>query len=137
VQAPLSAYRLAELAQDIFPPGVLNILSGDRECGQALVTHPLVRRVTLIGSTETGVAILNSTAEKIIPVSLELGGKNPLIICPDADLDKAIKGAINGMNFTWAGQSCGSTSRCFVHRSVYDAFLQQVPALIAAAHRCG
>lgn len=137
VQAPLSAYRLAELAHDIFPPGVLNILSGDRECGQALVTHPLVRRVTLIGSTQTGVAILKSTAEKVIPVSLELGGKNPLIICPDADLDKAIRGAINGMNFTWAGQSCGSTSRCFVHSSIYDAFLQKAPALIADTHHCG
>ncbi|WP_301117260.1 aldehyde dehydrogenase family protein [Pusillimonas sp. (ex Stolz et al. 2005)] len=137
VQAPLSAYRLAELAQDIFPPGVLNIVSGDRECGEALVRHPLVRRVTLIGSTETGVAVLKSSAEKIIPVTLELGGKNPLIICPDADVDKATKGAIGGMNFTWAGQSCGSTSRCFVHRSHYDKFLEVLPGLIARAHRCG
>lgn len=137
VQAPLSAYRLAELAQDIFPPGVLNIVSGDRECGEALVRHPLVRRVTLIGSTETGVAVLKSSAEKIIPVTLELGGKNPFIICPDADFDKATKGAIGGMNFTWAGQSCGSTSRCFVHRSHYDKFLEVLPGLIARAHRCG
>ena len=137
VQAPLSAYRLAELSKDIFPAGVLNILSGDRECGEALVKHPLVRRVTLIGSTETGVAILKASAEKIIPVTLELGGKNPLIICPDADIQKATKGAIGGMNFTWAGQSCGSTSRCFVHRSVYDDFLKALPELIAQAHRCG
>lgn len=137
VQAPLSAYRLAELAEDVFPPGVLNIVSGDRQCGEALVKHPLVRRVTLIGSTETGVAVLKSSAEKVIPVTLELGGKNPLIICPDADLEKATKGAIGGMNFTWAGQSCGSTSRCFVHRSVYDSFLAALPAPIAQGHRCG
>ncbi|WP_397473491.1 aldehyde dehydrogenase family protein [Pusillimonas sp.] len=137
VQAPLSAYRLAELAEDVFPPGVLNILSGDRECGEALVKHPLVRRATLIGSTETGVAVLKASAEKIIPVTLELGGKNPLIICPDADIEKATKGAISGMNFTWAGQSCGSTSRCFVHRSVYDTFLKALPSLIAQAHQCG
>lgn len=137
VQAPLSAYHLAELAQDIFPAGVLNIVSGDRECGEALVKHPLVRRVTLIGSTQTGVAVLKSSAEKIIPVTLELGGKNPLIICPDADIDRATTGAIAGMNFTWAGQSCGSTSRCFVHRSVYDKFLEVLPGLISKAHRCG
>lgn len=137
VQAPLSAYRLAELAHDIFPPGVVNFLSGDRECGEALVAHPLVRKVALVGATSTGVAILKASAEKVIPVSLELGGKNPLIICPDADLDQAIQGAADGMNFTWAGQSCGSTSRCFVHRSVYDAVLERLPGLIARAHRCG
>lgn len=136
-QAPLSGYRLAEILQDIFPPGVVNILSGTAECGAALVTHPLVRKVSLIGSTNTGSAILRAAADKIMPVGLELGGKNPLIICPEADLDKAIEGAIRGMNFTWAGQSCGSTSRCFVHRSVYDRVIDTMAREIPARYRCG
>jgi betaine-aldehyde dehydrogenase len=137
VQAPLSAYRLAQLVEEVMPPGVVSILSGDRECGEALVKHPLVRKVALIGSTTTGVAILKGAADKIMPVQLELGGKNPLIICPDADLDRAIEGAVNGMNFTWAGQSCGSTSRCFVHRSIYDKVIEGIRQRVIECHRCG
>lgn len=136
-QAPLSAYKLAELLQDLFPAGVVNILSGGAQCGRALVEHPLVRKVSLIGSSATGSAILRAAADKIMPVGLELGGKNPLVICPDADLDKAIEGAIRGMNFTWAGQSCGSTSRCFVHRSVYPQVLTALAREIPQRFRCG
>jgi betaine-aldehyde dehydrogenase len=137
VQAPLSGYRLAEMIADIFPPGVVSILSGDRECGEALVEHPLVRKATLIGSTNTGAAILRSAASKIMPVTLELGGKNPFILCPDVDLDKAIDGAISGMNFVWSGQSCGSTSRCFVHRSIYEDVIKVFAERIPKRHRCG
>jgi betaine-aldehyde dehydrogenase len=136
-QAPLSAYRLAELVAEVLPPGVVSILSGERECGEALVAHPLVRKVALIGSTATGVAILKGAAEKIMPAQLELGGKNPLIICPDADLERAIGGAVVGMNFSWAGQSCSSTSRCFVHRSVYARAIDRIRQLIAESYRCG
>lgn len=137
VQAPLSAYRLAQLVAEVMPPGVVSILSGDRECGEALVAHPLVRKVALIGSTATGVAVLKGAANKIMPAQLELGGKNPLIICPDADLERAIDGAVSGMNFTWAGQSCGSTSRCFVHRSIYEAVIEGIRKRVAERHRCG
>jgi betaine-aldehyde dehydrogenase len=70
-------------------------------------------------------------------VTLELGGKNPLIIYPDADLPAAISGAVGGMNFWWAGQSCGSTTRCFVHRSVYEQVVQGIVTLIPQRHRCG
>ena len=136
-QAPLSAYRLAELVGETLPPGVVNFLSGDRECGEALVAHPQVRKVALIGSIPTGIAILKGAADKIMPVTLELGGKNPLIIYPDADLAKAIAGAVGGMNFWWAGQSCGSTTRCFVHRSVYDQVVTGIVDLIPKLHRCG
>ena len=136
-QAPLSALRLAELVGETLPPGVVNFLTGDRECGEALVAHPRVRKVALIGSIGTGVAILKSAADKIMPVTLELGGKNPLIIYPDADLKAAIGGAVAGMNFWWAGQSCGSTTRCFVHRSVYEEVLAGIAALIPERHRCG
>tara|TARA_R110002096_G_scaffold53317_4_gene138624 strand:+ start:8806 stop:10281 length:1476 start_codon:yes stop_codon:yes gene_type:complete len=136
-QAPLSAYRLAELVRETLPAGVVNILSGGRECGEALVAHPKIRKAALIGSVPTGIAILKNAADKVMPVTLELGGKNPLIIYPDANIDNAVNGAVSGMNFWWAGQSCGSTSRCFVHRSVYDRVLSDMASLIPRRHRCG
>ena len=130
-------FRSAELVHETLPPGIVSFLPGDRTCGEALVAHPLVRKVALIGAIPTGVAVLKGAAEKIMPVGLELGGKNPLVIFPDADLPKAIAGVVNGMNFWWAGQSCGSTSRCFVHRSVYEEVLDGIVDLIPRLHRCG
>jgi betaine-aldehyde dehydrogenase len=123
-QAPLSAYRMMELAEGIFPPGVLSILTAGREGSEALVAHPLVPRLSLIGSVPTGRAIARAAAERLKHVSLELGGKNACVIYPDADLDKAARAAIDGMNFTWCGQSCGSTSRAFIHESVYERVMQ-------------
>ena len=123
-QAPLSSYRMMELIDGILPPGVLNILSGGMACGQALVNHPDVPRLALIGSVPTGRAIARAGAERLKHVTLELGGKNACIIYPDADMDKAIPAAVNGMNFTWCGQSCGSTSRLFVHESIHDQVVE-------------
>ena len=134
VQAPLSCLRLAELLPDIFPPGVLNILPGGKECGQVLASHPLVKKVTLIGSVPTGRAILRSAAETIKPALLELGGKNALIAFPDADRDALVSGIIRGMNFTWAGQSCGSTSRVFLHTSIHDEVLKRVAEELRKRH---
>lgn len=125
-QAPLSAYRMMELIEGILPPGVLNMLSCGREGSEALVVHPLVPRLSLVGSAATGRAIARAGAARLKHITLELGGKNACIIYPDADIDKAIMGAINGMNFTWCGQSCGSTSRLFIHESVYDKVLAGV-----------
>ncbi|MES2190255.1 MAG: aldehyde dehydrogenase family protein [Pseudomonadota bacterium] len=119
-QAPLSAYRFMELIDGIFPPGVLSIMSGGTECGSALTAHPDVPYVSLIGSVPTGRAVAKSAAEQLKHVSLELGGKNPCIVYGDADIERAINGAIAGMNFTWCGQSCGSTSRLFLHESIHD-----------------
>ena len=136
-QAPLSSLRFAEIIDGVLPPGVLNVVTGDRECGDALVRHALVKKVALIGSVATGAAILRSAADKIMPVTLELGGKNPIVICPDADVNKAVLGAIQGMNFTWAGQSCGSTSRCFVHESLYEQVVDGIHHLLPQMHRCG
>lgn len=137
VQAPLSALRFAELIDGLLPPGVVNVVTGGIECGEALVRHPLVKKVALIGSVPTGIAILRNAADKVMPVALELGGKNPLVICADADLDKAVQGAIAGMNFGWAGQSCGSTSRCFVHDSLYDRVIEGIREALPTLHRCG
>jgi betaine-aldehyde dehydrogenase len=125
-QAPLSTYRLMELIEGILPPGVLNIVTGGTAAGQALVAHPLVQHVALIGSVETGRAIARAAADQLKKVSLELGGKNACIIFPDADIAAAIKGAVGGMNFSWCGQSCGSTSRLFIHESVYDRVIEGV-----------
>jgi betaine-aldehyde dehydrogenase len=122
-QAPLSAYRFIEIIEGILPPGVLNIVTCGKEGAEALVTHPLVPRVSLIGSVPTGRAVAKAAADRLKHVSLELGGKNACIVYPDADLEKAAKGAVGGMNFSWCGQSCGSTSRLFIHESVYDRVL--------------
>ena len=124
-QTPLSALVLGEIAAEVFPPGVLNVLTGGAQTGDALVTHPDVRRIAFTGSTATGRTIQRRAAETGVKhVSLELGGKNALIIFPDADLAASVAGAFDGMNITSCqGQSCGSTSRVLVHRSLYDGFL--------------
>ncbi len=129
-QAPLSTYRLMELIEGILPPGVLNIVTGGAAAGQALVEHPLVQHVALIGSVATGRAIARTAADQLKKISLELGGKNACIIFPDANIDAAIRGAVGGMNFGWCGQSCGSTSRLFVHESVYDRVIEGVLAQV-------
>jgi betaine-aldehyde dehydrogenase len=136
-QAPLSCLRLAELLDGVFPPGVLNVLAGGRECGQVLASHPLVRKVTLIGSVTTGKAILRGAADTLKPALLELGGKNALVAYPDADLEALVQGAVRGMNFTWAGQSCGSTSRVFLHESIHDEVLARIAARVTLMHRPG
>ena len=136
-QAPLSLLRLAELIGGIFPPGVVNFLAGGRACGEALTAHPLVRKITLIGGVPTGKAVMRSAADSLKPVLLELGGKNALVAYPDADIEALVKGIVQGMNFTWAGQSCGSTSRVFLHASIHDRVLDAVAALVPQRHKPG
>jgi len=98
-QAPLSCLRLAEILADVFPPGVVSVLPGGIECGKALSIHPLIRKITLIGSVPTGKAIARSAADTLKPTLFELGGKNALIACPDAEIDKLVVGVARGMNF--------------------------------------
>ena len=129
-QAPLSALRLAELIDGILPPGVWNVVPGGREVGQVLSSHPDVAYVALIGSVPTGRAVAKAAADTLKPVLLELGGKNALIAFPDADLDAVSAAVIDGMNFTWCGQSCGSTSRAFIHEKIYDAVLERAAASV-------
>ena len=130
--APLSALRLAELAAGVFPPGVFSVLVGDGPVvPDALVRHPGVRRIGFIGSERTGRAILRAAAESgIKDVTLELGGKNAMVVFADADLDAAADGAVFGMNFTWSGQSCGSNSRLLVQREVHDEVVARVVELV-------
>ena len=125
-QTPLSALAMGALARECFPPGVVNVVTGDGPaCGNAIVTHPDVRRIAFTGSVPTGRAIVSAAGIKA--VSLELGGKNPLIVFPDVDIEKAAAAAVAGMNFTVSqGQSCGSNSRVFVHRKIHERFVQAV-----------
>ncbi|MBV9204295.1 MAG: aldehyde dehydrogenase family protein [Actinobacteria bacterium] len=130
----LSALRLAELAADLFPPGVLNVITGDGAvAGDAIVRHPVIRRIHFTGSDLTGRRILlAANAERLATVTLELGGKNPLVIFPDADVDVAVEAAVRGMNFTWQGQSCGSTSRLLVHRDLYPAVIERLGSALGS-----
>ncbi|MES2257964.1 MAG: aldehyde dehydrogenase family protein [Pseudomonadota bacterium] len=126
--SPLSATIYAEICRDVLPPGVMNIVTGwGRDAGDAIARHPDIRRIAFIGSPTTGRMIQRSAAEVCVKnITLELGGKNPMIVFPDADLEKAKAAAIKGMNFAWQGQSCGSTSRLFLHDSIYEDFLADV-----------
>ena len=130
----LSALRLAELAHEIFPAGVVNVVTGwGNEAGDALVAHPLVRRLAFTGSVATGLGIQRRAAESVVKtVTLELGGKNPLVVFPDADLDQVVAAAVRGMNFTWQGQSCGSLSRVLVHEAIHDEFVDRLTTRVAA-----
>jgi acyl-CoA reductase-like NAD-dependent aldehyde dehydrogenase len=131
---PLSTIRIAEIADEILPPGVVNLATGGSEAALALARHPLVRRLSLTGSYQAGLAITRAAAEHDVKViSLENGGKNPIIVLPDADVTAAVDGVVNGMNFTSsAGQSCGSTSRLFVHDDIYGEVLDAVAEEMAA-----
>ena len=122
--APLAVLKMAEICAEHLPPGVLNVLTGfGEECGAALVEHPLVRKLSFTGSTEVGKSVMRAAADRIVPVSLELGGKSPCIVFPDANEERTVDGVISAMRFTRQGQSCTAGSRLFLHRSIYDAFL--------------
>ncbi len=132
VQAPLSTLRLAELIDGLMPPGTFNVVPGDVEAGAALASHPDVAKVTLIGSISAGRAVMRSASETVKPVLLELGGKNALIAYPDSDPRAVAQAIVGGMNFAWCGQSCGSTSRAFLHEDIHDAVLERVATAVAA-----
>ncbi|CAM3954008.1 2-formylbenzoate dehydrogenase [Mycolicibacterium frederiksbergense] len=134
-QTPLSAIRLAQLAREVLPEGLFGVVTGHgATAGAALVAHPLVRRIGFIGSPGTGRHIQRLAAEHGVKyVTLELGGKNPMIVMPDADLEAAAKSAVAGMNFTTtAGQSCGSTSRLLLHEAIADEVIDLVVDQVAA-----
>lgn len=130
-ETPFAALRVVQLMNTILPPGVLNIVSGDGpNCGGPLATHPKVGKLTFTGSVETGKIIAHAAAGKLIPVTLELGGKSPMVVMADADLDKAIAGAVAGMRFTRQGQSCTAASRMLVHESIHDEFVKRLVAQV-------
>ena len=131
-QAPLSALRLAELIGDLLPAGVFNVVPGNRDTGAALASHRDIAMVAIIGSVGAGRAVMRAASSTVKPLLLELGGKNALIAYADADPGEVAAAMIGGMNFTWCGQSCGSTSRAFVHASIRERVLEEVRKRIGA-----
>jgi betaine-aldehyde dehydrogenase len=130
-QAPLSSLRMMELTDGLLPAGALNVLPGGRDAGAALAAHPGIAKVAVIGSVPTGRAVMRAASDSLKQVMLELGGKNALIAFADADPAEAAAAIVAGMNFTWCGQSCGSTSRAFVHAAIHDAVVEKVKARCA------
>jgi betaine-aldehyde dehydrogenase len=126
---PLLALELGRICEQAgVPKGVVSIVPGKGAViGDAIVKHPLVRKVSFTGGTTTGRALAKLAAEKLMPVTLELGGKSPTIVCEDADLEHAVNGVLFGI-FSSSGESCIAGSRLFVHESVRAAFLERLVA---------
>lgn len=125
-QAPISPLKWCELLKDIFPDGLINVVTGGPEGGSFLVKHPLIKRIGVISSVNTGIAVNKDAAPYLKNVSLELGGKNPLMVFDDADPEFAADLAIKGMNLSRQGQSCSSTSRVLVHKSLKEDFVKHL-----------
>jgi acyl-CoA reductase-like NAD-dependent aldehyde dehydrogenase len=137
--APLATLAIAELTAGLFPDGVVSVVVGGPEAGAALVRHPSVERLSFTGSTATALRIQAAAAAsgRMKTLTFELGGKNPIVVFPDVDTDEAAAAIVRGMNYTRVqGQSCGSTSRLVIHRSIAEPVLERV-ARAAAAIRIG
>ena len=131
-QTPLTALRLAQLASEIFPAGVLNLVFGrGPTVGSPLVTHPKVRMVSLTGSIATGSNIISSTADSVKRMHMELGGKAPVIIFDDADIDAAVEG-IRTFGFYNAGQDCTAACRIYAQEGIYEKFVEKLGAAVSS-----
>jgi aldehyde dehydrogenase (NAD+) len=128
-QTPLTAIALAEIAQEAgVPPGVINVITGPgSKVGQMLVEHPGIDKIAFTGDTSTGKGIMKGSAETLKRITLELGGKSPNIVFPDADLDAAIRGATTGI-FYGKGEVCAAGSRLLVDKSIKSEFIDKVAA---------
>ena len=128
-QTPLTALALGEIAAEVgLPPGVLNVVTGPgSSLGQMIVAHPGIAKVAFTGGTSTGREIMRGSADTLKRITLELGGKSPNIVFPDADLDAAVRGATTGI-FYGKGEVCAAGSRLLVDRSIRDEFLDKVVA---------
>ena len=134
-EAPLTVLRVCELVNRILPAGCYNMLSGfGPDCGAPLVEHPKVRKITFTGSAEVGRIVSKTAAQKLIPVTLELGGKSPMLVFADCDFEKTVAGALTSMRFTRQGQSCTAASRIYVERPIFqrfvDAMAERVDAMV-------
>jgi acyl-CoA reductase-like NAD-dependent aldehyde dehydrogenase len=123
----LSALAFGELIKEVVPAGVINIVTGSNDIvSNAVLNHPGIPRLSVTGSTEVGRIALRAGAEHLKTVTLELGGKTPMIIFDDADLELSIDTAMKGMNLKWQGHSCSSTSRVLIHESLHDTFVDKL-----------
>lgn len=129
-QTPLTALELANDLRDLLPPGAFNVLTGyGPDAGAPLASHPGIRKLAFTGETTTGRLILQYASENIVPATMELGGKSPHIIFPDADVERAIEGVMIGV-FLNQGEVCTAGSRLFVHDSIYDSFVGKLVAKV-------
>ncbi|MEW2508070.1 aldehyde dehydrogenase family protein [Amycolatopsis sp. NPDC047767] len=127
--APLSVLQLAQICAEHLPAGVLNVLSGDgRVAGAALVEHPGIDKISFTGSTEVGRVVARSAGERLIHASLELGGKSPSIVFPDAVDDQLIDGLLLSTRFFRQGQSCTAGTRLFLHEEIHDEVVEKLVA---------
>lgn len=125
---PLGALKIAEILIEAgAPKGVYNVIQGDRETGPLLVSHPDVAKVSLTGSVPTGRKVAGAAASQLKHVTMELGGKSPIVVFDDADIDSAISGAMLG-NFYSTGQVCSNGTRVFVHTAIKETFLARLKA---------
>jgi acyl-CoA reductase-like NAD-dependent aldehyde dehydrogenase len=128
-QTPLTALRLGELALEAgFPPGILNVVTGFGDAGAALVAHPGVDKIAFTGSTEVGKEIVRACAGNLKKISLELGGKSPHIVFPDANLEAATTAVANGIFFN-QGQTCTAGSRLYAHASCFDRVVEAITVI--------
>lgn len=131
--APLAVLLMAQICQEFLPDGVLNVLTGfGTECGAALINHPKIAKLSFTGSTQVGKLVMQAAIKRVLPVSLELGGKSPAMVFPDSDHDWVVDGVIAGMRFTRQSQSCTAGSRLFLHRDIHEAFLAKLIEKAAA-----
>jgi acyl-CoA reductase-like NAD-dependent aldehyde dehydrogenase len=129
-QDPLTIMRIVELLGEVLPPDVLQVVPGaGPAAGSALASHPLVERLSFTGSTATGRAVLKLAADAMTPVTVELGGKNPLIVFADADLGAAVRGALEGAYFN-QGEACTAASRLLVEEPVHDEFVRRLAGAV-------
>ncbi|MFS2280483.1 gamma-aminobutyraldehyde dehydrogenase [Microbacterium sp. OR21] len=133
---PSTTVRLAELAAEILPAGVFNVVLGDRTTGALLTEHPAPQLVAITGSVRAGQAVAESASKQLKRVHLELGGKAPAVVFADADLPRAARGIAEAAYFN-AGQDCTAATRVLVHSSVHDAFVQALVAHVEAEIRTG
>ena len=129
-ETPETAVMLGVLAAQIYPPGVLNVVCGDRDTGAALVAHPVPRMIALTGSTRAGVAVAKAAAEDTKLLHLELGGKAPAVVFADADLDGAVAGIIAGAFYN-SGQDCTAATRILVQDPIVEEFTARLTAAVA------
>lgn len=128
---PLSVLEMMKIIKFVLPPGVINVIPGSgKKCGERLINHPRIDKIAFTGSTEIGIHIAKAAAEKIIPATLELGGKSANIIFPDAPMKKAVEGAAMGILYA-QGQVCNAGSRLFVHQDVYEEVVESLKSIFA------
>lgn len=125
--APIGVMRMVKIASRFLPAGVLNVITGaGNETGTMLAQHPFVRKITFTGSTDVGKKLLHCAADRVVATTMELGGKNPQIVFPDSDQDYVVTGVINTVRFNRMGQSCSSGARIYIHRSIFDSFVERM-----------